>query len=168
MTNDPTRPFIFEDDHAAPEAPPVDKRGESMVDVMGRVARVAAAVEDGQVPAASRATLTDVATTATSPAGEVDVSVRENELVGLRLDDSWLRDADALTVEELVRDTVNRALRDFREQAVQQVLRGRLPSDGLAARIAELQTDMHHAFQNDLTRAVAPAAETVRRFGGGS
>ncbi|WP_156606982.1 hypothetical protein [Auraticoccus cholistanensis] len=149
-------------------APPPDPRGESMADVMARVAEVAADLCGDLGPAGAATPFDDLSASATSPVGEVDVAVRDTVVTGLRLDEQWLRTADVVEVEQLVRDTVNRALADFRDRAVEQMLSGGSGGTDLASRIAALQTDMHEAFRNDLARAVAPGEELVRRMGGAS
>lgn len=162
--NDPTR---LDDGLFGFGALPPDKRDESMADVMGRVADVATDLQGGLGSTTPSLTpFADLSASATSPTGEVDVAVRETVLTSLRLDEDWLRTADLLEVEQLVRDTVNQALADFRDRAVEQMMSGGTGGTDLASRIAALQTDMHEAFRNDLARAVAPGEELVRRLGG--
>lgn len=167
MSTHPHDPTRLDDGLFGFGAPP-RKHDESMTDVMGRVAQVAADLQDRPGSTNPTQPFSDLSASATSPSAEVDVAVRETVVTSLRLDAHWLRTADVLEVEQLVRDTVNRALSDFRDQAVEQMTSGGTGGGDLASRIAALQTEMHEAFRNDLARAVAPGEELVRRLGGAS
>lgn len=91
-----------------------------------------------------------------SPDANVAVKVSENQIAGLRIEESWLVGTPITEVEAAITKVINEALHRGQEQAYEQLQRLATPTGELMSNLREIQADMHRAYMKDLQRVTAP------------